>query len=321
MRSLVSLGATIAVGIAITLLIPTNARACGLCGCALAPPGEIEFSSIGWDLPEPGTLRLSLETREALHTTQPHATVRESTFESRNSFFVAYTPHRLVTLQWLVPVVYRSVEQSDGGLPARAFGFGDSDASVRLRLFGSRTPAAQHAFYLTAGLKLPFATTHTGPDGAALGNAAQLGTGSWDPIASISYVGAFDRLSLFAVESLRYTTHGRNGWRAGSSFASTIAARYAVSDSLALMLAADGIFAARDMVSGAPVADTGGFLFYVTPSVLMQISPPALLRFAVQIPIARANSGTQSESPALLVSLVFAHIPEPAPPQPASPMI
>ena len=113
MRSLVSLGATIAVGIAITLLVPTNARACGLCGCALAPPGEIEFSSIGWDLPEPGTLRLSLETREALHTTQPHATVRESTFESRNSFFVAYTPHRFVTLQWLVPVVYRSVEQSD----------------------------------------------------------------------------------------------------------------------------------------------------------------------------------------------------------------
>lgn len=304
-------------------LAPERAKACGLCGCSLAPPGDIEFSSIGWDLPEPGTLRLSLESRQSFHTTQPHPTVLESTFENRNSFFVAYTPHRYVTVQALVPVVYRSVEESDGATPARAFGVGDSDVSVRLRLFGSSSRSSQHAFYFSGGVKLPTAANHAGPDGAALGHAAQLGTGSWDPIASLSYVGAVDRVSMFAVESLRLTTTGRDGWRAGTSFVSTLAARYALSDSFALMLAADGIYSQRDTVNGAAVADTGGFLLYVTPSALMQIAPPALLRFAIQIPTIHANAGTQTESVALLVSLVFTHVPEtaPTPVPPASPMI
>jgi hypothetical protein len=129
--------------------------------------------------------------------------------------------------------------------------------------------------------------------------------------------------SFFAIESLRFTTEGRGGWRAGSAFISTLALRYSLGDSLALLLSADGIYASADRLSGARIADTGGFLAYVTPSALMQLAPTTMLRVALQIPVAHVNAGTQTESVAFLVSLVFTHIPEPeaVPATSSSPMI
>ncbi|MBK8170812.1 MAG: hypothetical protein IPK60_10790 [Sandaracinaceae bacterium] len=312
-----------AIVLSVLLTRTAEAEACGLCGCSLAPPGDISFSAIGWDLPQPGTLRLSLENRESFHTTTPHANVLETTFESRTSLFLAWTPFRVVTLQWLVPAVYRTVESSDGIGAARAFGLGDSDLSARFQVFGGGSGTTRHGIFLSAGVKMPFAMNYRGPDGTPLGHAAQIGTGSWDPIASASYVGAFDRFSFFAIESLRFTTEGRGGWRAGSAFISTLALRYSLGDSLALLLSADGIYASADRLSGARIADTGGFLAYVTPSALMQLAPTTMLRVALQIPVAYVNAGTQTESVAFLVSLVFTHIPEPeaVPATSSSPMI
>lgn len=288
----------------------STARACGLCGCSLAPPGDLSFSAIGWDLPEPGTLRLSIENREAFHTTTPHPTVLETTFESRTSLFLAWTPARVLTLQWLAPVVMRSVEQSDNTPAARAFGLADSDLSARFQLYGGGTASSRHGIYLSAGVKMPFAMNYRGPDGTPLGHAVQLGTGSWDPIASASYIGSWDRVSFFAIESLRLSTTGRDGWRAGSAFISTAAVRYSIGESFAALLSVDGIFSASDHLSGARVADTGGFLAYVTPSALMQLSPSAMFRVALQIPVAHVNAGTQTDSVALLLSLVFTHVPD-----------
>ena len=294
------------------LVLPAErAKACGSCGGSLAPIQEAYLANIGSDLPEAQTWRLGLSNRTATHDTLPHPGVTESVFENRTTLVGAWTPWSSLTLQLLLPVLLRNVD--DGTNSRRELGLGDSDFSARFRIWRSRSSNSEHALFVSGGIKIPVAREVLDANGAPAGHALQLGTGSWDPLATAAYAASFGDFSLFAAESVRIATRGRGGWQRGTAFVTSVALQWRVHPLLALSAGLDLVYSQSDAVAGTRVADTGGLVAAAVPALLFAVSDTSLLRAAIEVPFLHANAGTQSDSVALSVSYVITIAPDPEP--------
>ncbi|TMB30003.1 MAG: transporter [Deltaproteobacteria bacterium] len=180
--------------LAVVLALP--ALACSICGCDPAA------GTLGLDRPSASSLRLAIEDRYLAKESGTGGEA-ESEREDRLLLRAQYSPLRPLVLQVEVPYfIFKNHLNSAGVRDDSATGLGDVTFGARYELLRVGLDA-RHVVALTGTVKAP-----TGPNARHLPNEEpdehiQLGTGSWDGLAGISYLYGFQPFTLYANASTR----------------------------------------------------------------------------------------------------------------------
>ena len=288
-----------ALSISTALALP--ALACSVCGCDPAA------GTLGLDRPSANNLRLAIEDRY-LAKESGAGDGAESEREDRLLLRAQYSPLAPLVLQVEVPYFnFKNHLNAAGVRDDTANGLGDITLGARYELLRLGLDA-RHVVALTGTIKAP-----TGPNARHLPGAEpdehkQLGTGSWDGLAGISYLYGLQPFTVYANATTRLNTANGRGFRYGHAVFGTLGGRRAFLESRRLVasLEAQARFAGKDhFADGSTDPDTGGFVGYAAGSIGYALTSDLLLRAVAQVPVIKDLNGVQSEHPVLYVNLSY----------------
>ena len=285
---------------AFTLVFPLReAEACSVCGCDPAA------GTLGLDRPSSGALRIGIEDRY-LYKESGEGPDAESEREDRLVLRAQYAPLERLALQAELPYFIFRKHLNDAGVQDDdATGLGDVTLAARYEVLRVGLEA-RHVVALTGTLKLP-----TGPNARELNGEhnehIQLGTGSYDGIAGISYLYGLQPWTLYANVSGRLNSANGRGFRYGNALFATLGARRSFLDSGRLIgsLEAQARHAGKDRSNQGFDPDSGGFVGYASGSVAYAITNELLFRVLAQVPAITSLNGVQSEHPVLYATLTY----------------
>jgi hypothetical protein len=287
--------------LSISTVVALPAVACSVCGCDPAA------GTLGFDRPSASSLRLAVEDRY-LAKESGEGDAAESEREDRLLLRAQYSPLAPLVLQVEVPYfIFKNHLNAAGIRDDSATGLGDVTVGARYELLRLGL-AARHVVALTGTLKAP-----TGPNARHLGDQPpdehiQLGTGSWDGLAGISYLYGVQPFTLYANATTRLNTANGRGFRYGHAVFGTLGGRRSFLENRRLLasLEAQARFAGRDhFADGSTDPDTGGFVGYATGSVGYALTNDVLLRAVAQVPVIKELNGVQGEHPVLYLNLAY----------------
>jgi hypothetical protein len=229
-------------------------------------------------------------------------TGRESHDSRRLDLYVAWTPIDRLTLTLDVPWVFNDVTHREDGESTHLAldGFGDVSLGVSGVVWRNRPVMPSTWVELRAFGKAPTGRDERRVDGE-LDAHVQAGTGSWDFGFGSAVVHRLEWGSLYASGFYRVNTEGGLDYEYGDVALATLGVDAPLGhlvgvralDRVTPGLALDFRWADRDEQAGHEVADTGGSILYVTPSVRVALpafsaTQRAWLRTGVQIPVTDA---------------------------------
>jgi len=283
-------------------LLPSPARACSVCGCDPAA------GTLGFDRPSSQSLRVGLEDRY-LSKESGSGDAAESEREDRLVLRAQYSPVAPLVFQLEVPwFIFKNHLNAQGLRDDSATGLGDLAVSARYELLRMGLEA-RHVVALTGTLKLP-----TGPNARLLPGATepdehtQLGTGTWDGIAGLSYLWGLQPWTLYANVSGRLNSANSRGFRYGNALFGTLGARRSFLESGRLIASLEAQVRNAGMDhrgDGTLDPDSGGVVGYGTGSVGYAVTNDLLFRVIAQVPVVTALNGVQSEHPVLYAALSY----------------
>ncbi|WP_224244570.1 transporter [Hyalangium gracile] len=260
-------------------LTPRIARACATCAC-----GDPTLTSMGTEQPFAGRLRLATTLRAWGQTEGEQAVDAVSLRELRMDVSAAYAPRSWLFISATLPLQARRVK--DVSLTReQSWGPGDMELSAKVYVFRDRDFSPDHLLGVLVGSRLPTSPTLRDAEGRTLSLDAQLGTGSWDPFAGLSYTAFRGEWSFLANTTGYFPTRGREGFRAGASLRTTVAAQYQPSTRWALHLAVDTRLEAVRNVRGVHDPIGSGFIGFLSPDVLFSPTTDAVVQLGVRVPV------------------------------------
>lgn len=303
------------------LLQARPARACSVCGCDPAA------GTLGVDRPSSSSFRFAAETRYLSKESGSGAELEQFS-ELRTALRAQWSPAGALTVQLEVPLVLSSMLSMPNAAPAvprrglsapRGGGLGEaahsgstrglSDLSLSARwdLYRSGMDA-RHVVALTGTVKAPTGDNDHAAAGAQPEEHGQLGTGSWDGLAGVSYLFGPQPWTAYASLSGRWNGANARGFRAGAAGFASVGVRRSFVDEARLFVSLD----AQARLSGKDRAgdgsfdeDSGGFLAYAAPSIAWAATNDLLIRALVQVPIGRKLNGQQSERPVAFLTVSY----------------
>jgi hypothetical protein len=288
--------------VALGLAGPRAAEACSICRC-----GDPAFAALGLDLFNPGRFNLALDW-DRFEKEQGPEDDEERLIEDRYTLTASYALSGRLTLLARVPWSSRELtepgheELKHGELEqVSASGLSDPELYVNFRLWSAAITSAVGSrgwVGVQAGIKTDWGRNDLTQEGERIDEHAQPGTGSTDWIAGAAGVYVVDpRSTLFASAQHRGTGTNSYGYRYGDITLVTAGFERSLGRVVDGVLEADFRDAGMDRIddSGAHDPDTGGQMLYVTPRVLLRLSPALVGRASAQIPVAESLNGHQTE--------------------------
>jgi hypothetical protein len=266
---------------ALVLLVPDQARACASCGC-----GDPTLTALGTEKPSRNRLRASLEARHRIDVVGAPGVDELRLSEQRLDGQLAWAPHERLFLLASLPVLRRDLRYDDG-FERRTWGIGDLEVRAKLFLMQDRAFAPRHLLAAMVGAKLPTAVVDHRRNGQALPLELQAGTGSFDALLGASYAYFTFPWSAYASAQLALPGRGTAGARAGRSLRGTVAAQRHLGSLLAARLALDTRFDGQAQENGAPDPNSGGFIAFAAPELL--VSPVVDLSLSVWLKVSVLN--------------------------------
>ncbi|WP_426755580.1 transporter [Myxococcus sp. Y35] len=281
------------------LLVPTSsAWACATCAC-----GDPTLMSMGTEQPFEGRLRLSSTLRGWGHTVGEDGVNALRLREARMDLAVAYAPLPWLFLSATLPLQAREVR--DVSLAReRGWGIGDVELTAKVFLFQDKAFSADHLFSVLGGVKLPTAPELRGPNGT-MQLDLQLGSGSVDPLAGIAYQHFRGDWSFLVSATGFLPTRGIQGYRAGASLRTTLAAQFQPSARWALRLGFDSRLEAPADTYGEREENTGGFIGYASPDVLFSPGMDVVVAAGVRVPFLNQLRGRVAPTPIAMLSVAY----------------
>lgn len=282
-----------------TLLVPGEGWACATCAC-----GDPTLTSMGTEQPFAGRLRFANQVRAWGLTTGQEAVDAVALRELRMDLSVAYAPLPWLFLSATLPLQTRSVQ--DVSLAREtAWGPGDMEVGAKVFVFRDRDFSPDHLVGLLVGARLPTSPTVRDADGRPLSLDAQLGTGSLDPLLGLSYSTFRGDWSFLASATGYLPTRGREGFRAGASLRTTLAAQLQPGPRWALRLALDGRLEGPSDLLGVPDPVGSGVLAFVSPDVLFSPVTDVVVELGVRVPVLNLLHGHVRQSPILQAAVAY----------------
>jgi hypothetical protein len=277
------------------------AQACSVCGCDPAA------GTLGLDRPSPRALRVGLEDRYLFKESGAGADA-ESEREDRLLLRGQYAVLDRLVFQLELPFyAWKTHLDASGVQDDNAHGLGDVAVAARYELlregFEARPDLA-----LTGTLKGPPGANGRHLPGQVPDEHIQIGTGSWDQLAGLSYLYGLRPWTLFANATVRINGTNARGFRYGNALFGTLGARRAFGDAgrVIASLEAQVRSAGKDLRSdGTRDGDSGGQVYYAAGSIAYALTGDLLLRALLQVPTLTALHGVQSEHPVAYVQLTY----------------
>lgn len=287
------------VSLAVALfIIPGLARACATCAC-----GDPTLTSMGTEQPFSGRLRLATTVRTWGQTQGEAAVDAVSLRELRMDLSAAYAPRSWLILSATLPLQARRV-QDVSLMRERGWGPGDLEVAAKAYVFRDKEFSPHHLLGIVAGARVPTSPTLHDAAGDPLSIDAQLGTGSWDPLAGLSYTAFRGEWSFVANATGYLPTRGREGFRAGASLRATLAAQYQPSPRWALHLATDTRVEGPSDTLGVRDSEGSGFIGFLSPDVLFSPTTDTIIQLGVRVPVLNLLNHTR-QSPILQAAVAY----------------
>jgi hypothetical protein len=277
-----------------------RAAACASCGC-----GDATLTATGVERPYKNRIRVVLEERYGSMVFGDDASGEHLQF-LRTAVAASWSPHRRISLGMVLPWLSSWIKR--GPLPRTTVnGLGDLELAARAVVWQERSFVPHHVLWATAGLKFPTGYQVYDAQGFAVADDDQPGSGSWDPLAGVTYAWfSGDLTSLFASASARYTTLGWNGYRRGTSVGGSTAVQLQPWRWGAVQLGADFLWQdADELVNHHDVPNTGGTTVYLAGALLANPWRDLLLRAAIDAPVVTVMNGTQSVGPQVVLQISY----------------
>jgi hypothetical protein len=262
-------------------LAPARARACASCAC-----GDPTLTALGTEKPARNRMRASLEARHRVDVVGAPGVDELHLWEQRLDGQLAWAPHERLFLLASLPVLRRELAYDDG-FRRRTWGLGDLEVRAKFFLLQDRAFSPRHLVAVMGGAKLPTAPVDRRLAGQPLPPELQAGTGSFDAMVGASYAHFAFPWSAYASAQLALPGPGIAGTRAGRSLRGTVAAQRHLGEIVAVRLALDSRFDGQGLESGAPDPNSGGFIAFAAPELL--VSPVTDLSLSVWIKISLLN--------------------------------
>lgn len=280
--------------------ITAPAAACATCGC-----GDPTLTAMGAEKPFRNRLRASLDARYRSDAIgQPRVDqiqLREGRFDGQ----VAWAPLDRLFLLGTAPLLERRIRYVNGG-ETTTTALGDIELRAKAFVFVDRPAFARHLFAVTAGLKMPTAPRQRrDTDGAFLPMEAQPGTGSWDPLLGMSYAYFPRPFSFYASVQGSAPLRSKSEFRASASLRTTTTLQYQVRPWLAPRLGVDTRLDARSYEDGLPERDSGGFIGFVSPELLVSPATDVVVVLSARIPVVQALAGYHDEGPVFGAAIAY----------------
>ncbi|HBZ01054.1 MAG TPA: hypothetical protein DEO84_07015 [candidate division Zixibacteria bacterium] len=296
--------------ISLTFAPISGLEACSVCRCG---DNAFLFSQRGFEMPGQ-----SMESRFSLSLGNLYSNKSnilsgdegvgtEHQREIRPSLRMSYNITHNFSFAFELPFQFRKivVTTADGIGNERSSGIGDAEIST---VWMRELSESNGRFYI-GGLSLS-AKVSTGRNnllesGARLDEHLQAGSGSYD----WQLGGALSRSTcaseLFA--SLYYRTNGTNDYRYhyGDAALYNLGGQWPLTDWLTSSVQINGRYASRDSDHNDVVANTGGWVTYLSPGFKVSLSRLSGVYAAVQIPIYQKLFGVQTEKAVLSTGISF----------------
>lgn len=205
--------------ILLTLTVAYSSWACDMCGCSaggsyfgILPLYQKHFIGLRWQ-------QRAFETHHSI--TSP--LISKEQFQTVDLWGRFY-PSRKWQIFAFLP--YNYFQKTEDGLTQSFKGLGDASVIAQYALINTGDSVfhkLRHTLMIGGGLKMPlgkndFKTT----DGALANPNLQMGSGSWDFVASANYTIRYQKHGLFTDITTRFNTENTEGYRFGNRFSSTI---------------------------------------------------------------------------------------------------
>ncbi|WP_223755298.1 transporter [Myxococcus sp. RHSTA-1-4] len=291
--------APLVLAIALLLVPGSSARACATCAC-----GDPTLTSMGTEQPFSGRLRLSSTLRAWGHTVGTDNVDAVRLREARMDVAAAYAPLPWLFLAATLPLQAREVRNASLARE-RGWGLGDLEVSAKAFVYQDKDFSPDHLVSVLAGVKLPTARKLRAGDGTLLDLDTQLGSGSVDPLAGVAYQHFRGDWSFLASATGFLPTRGLQGFRAGASVRTTLAAQYQPASRWAIRMGLDGRLEAAADIHGEEERNGGGFLAYASPDVLFSPAMDLVLSAGVRVPFFNRLRGRVDPTPIAMMSVAY----------------
>jgi hypothetical protein len=281
--------------------------ACSQCECGSPTPPGYALETTG------GRFRYGLEDRylskENVLAETPGI---ERQTEHRIAALLFYRPSGRIGLQARLPYVLKANVQSPVGQreeTTHVKGFGDADLLARLEMiqFGDAL-SPPRTLALVGNVTIPSGSNERrDASGARFDAHLQPGSGAWDGMAGVALDASLPHSSALSASILgRVNGTNAHGYHYGDALLGNVGYARALSPTWEAAVGLNGRTAAHDVTEdGTEDPNSGGALLYVAPSVRWGWGDMASIQLLVQIPVAQALHGDQSEHPTVRAGIVF----------------
>ena len=284
---------------ALAALVPAAGRACASCGC-----GDPTLLSMGVEQPFGGRFRMYSEGQYRTETSGTPEDGGTSLREWSLNFGASYSLSQRFALSVTVPVLVRTTQGFDLS-PPQSTNLGDVEAIGKFVLWRDRDFNSRHLLSLLGGMRFPTAPLQRDANGQPLNSDIQAGPGSWWGIGGLSYYGRLGGpWSLYASVLAYVPTEGREGLKPGATGRGTLWLQLQPASWISLRLGSDARLEAAWTENGAVSPDTGGFIAFFSPAVLISPSTDWVIQLAAKVPVLNHLTGVHTEGTYASLSLV-----------------
>ncbi len=287
------------IAVAIAAARERPARACAACGC-----GDPTLTVMGTELPFRGRKRIATQFTGESITTGRAGIDEQRITDLRIDTSLSYTPVRWLTLSATLPIIHRDVDYVNLAHDA-IVGTGDLEVRAKAFVYRDRRFAPRTLLAVIAGAQLPTGPQRNGPTGQPLSIDVQTGSGAVTPLAGLAIARFFDRWSVYGSVTESAPFEGVAHTKLGLMTKITAAVQWQPSMRYGFRLGVDAREEGVTLVNGMTLADSGGFIGFVSPAFVWAPVMDLLVQAEVRVPVVNALEGHQGNGTIVALSAAY----------------
>lgn len=271
--------------------------------CATCTVGDPSLTVMGTEKNFAGRWRLSTDFLYRDETIGIAGVNQRKVSESRIALGISYAPTKDSVLSAQLPMVRKELTNINLAT-AEQTAVGDISLSVKQFLYQDKP--RHHAAGWLAGLRLPTGQEQHDDQGKPLDVDVQPGAGNWAPSLGGWYgYYHFPWFGYFSSTVHYPVGEGYADFTEGAALLTTAVLQYAPNYTVALQLGLDTRWSEKHRYADVADEDSGGFIGFLSPGIVINIAEDLLLHATVQVPVLDQLHGEHEENTVYRLSLTY----------------
>lgn len=273
--------------------------ACATCLC-----GDPTLTFMGTEKPFPNRLRIATELSYRSEQVGIEGINHRDIEELRLQVGLAYTLSERLSLAVRWPWVHKQLHEVNLA-HSDTHHLGDAEISAKFFAYQDRQMRPRHLAGFLGGIRLPTATEQSA-QGQTLDLDVQAGAGNW-LIHGGGWYGQYRYPWFFHASSVvrEAINNGFQEFSEGTAVLTTLLAQYAYSPHFAVQGGLDSRWSQKHRYAGESDPNSGGWIVFFTPGVVLHLAEDLLLNLSIQWPLVKQLHGQHQEETTFQIGLVY----------------